>query len=91
MISKKKLSNTQRLTLAAIDAAEWTARLIPAIIGLASIALVAAFVQKEINKEVEASCPKSISVIVEHPTAVGPSYQCVSRAQLQGPAPTFKP
>lgn len=91
MISKKKLSNAQRLTLVAIDAAEWTARLMPAIIGLASVALVAGLVQREINKEVAASCPKSISVVVEHPTAVGPSFQCVSRAQLQGPAQALKP
>lgn len=92
MISKRrKLTAAQQLALATIDAAETLAKLTPAILSLGAVALVAMFVQKEINKKVEIDCPKSISVIVEHPTAVGPSYQCVSRAQLKGPAPALKP
>ena len=92
MISKRrKLTAAQYLALAAIDSAENLSKLAPAILSLGVVALVAIFIQKEINKKVEITCPKSISVIVEHPTAVGPSYQCVSRAQLKGPAPALKP
>lgn len=91
MISRKKPTTTQRVALAAIDAAEGLARFTPVILGLGAIGLTAAFIQKEINKNVEINCPKEISVVVHHPTAVGPSYQCVSRAQLNGPAPAFKP
>lgn len=92
MISKRrKLTAAQHLALSTIDAAENLAKLTPAILSLGAIALVAVFIQKEINRKVAVNCPKEISVIVEHPTAVGPSYQCVSRAQMKGPAPTFKP
>jgi len=92
MISKrKKLNATQHIALVAIDSIEWMTKFTPAIVSLGVVALVAVFIQKEINKKVEITCPKTISVIVEHPTAVGPSYQCVSRAQLKGPAPILKP
>ena len=92
MISKrKKLTATQHIALAAIDSIEWMTKFTPAIVSLGVIAMAAVFIQKEINKKVEITCPKTISVIVEHPTAVGPSYQCVSRAQLKGPAPVLKP
>jgi len=92
MISKrKKLNATQHIALVAIDSIEWMTKLTPAIVSLGVIAMAAVFIQKEINKKVEITCPKTISVIVEHPTAVGPSYQCVSRAQLKGPAPVLKP
>ena len=92
MISKKrKLTATQHLALAAIDSIEGLAKLAPALLSIGVIALVSVFIQKEINRKVEINCPKSISTIVEHPTAVGPSYQCVSRAQLKGPAPALKP
>jgi len=92
MISKRnKLTTAQHLALAAIDSVEWMAKLAPTIVSLGVVALVAVFIQKEINKKVEITCPKTISVIVEQPTAVGPSYQCVSRAQLKGPAPALKP
>lgn len=91
MISKKKLSLGQRLALRTIDAAEDLTRFMPAILGLGAITLTAVFIQKEINRKTEINCPKEISVIIEHPTAMGPSYQCVSRVQLHGPAPTFKP
>lgn len=92
MISKrKKLNATQHIALVAIDSIEWMTKFTPAIVSLGVIAMAAVFIQKEINKKVEIACPKTISVIVEHPTAVGPSYQCVSRAQLKGPAPALKP
>ena len=92
MISKrKKLNATQHIALVAIDSIEWMTKFTPAIVSLGVIALAAVFIQKEINKKVEITCPKTISAIVEHPTAVGPSYQCVSRAQLKGPAPALKP
>lgn len=91
MISKKNLSPTQRAALAIIDTAEELAKYVPALLTAGAIALTAVFIQKEINRKVEETCPKEISVIVRQPTAIGPSYQCISRAQLQGPAPAMKP
>jgi len=92
MISKRrKLTAAQQFALTTIDIAEGLAKMTPGILSVGAIGLTAMFIQKEINKKVEIDCPKSISVIVEHPTAVGPSLQCVSRAQLRGPAPALKP
>lgn len=91
MISRKKLSTGQQLTLAVIDAAEHLARFTPAILTTGVVLLSVIFIQKEINRRVEINCPQSISTVVHHPTAVGPAYQCVSRAQLKGPAAALKP
>lgn len=91
MISKKNLSPAQRAALSMIDAAEELSKYVPVILTIGAIALTAVFIQKEINRKVEETCPKEISVVVHQPTAIGPSYQCISRAQLHGPAPTMKP
>lgn len=91
MISKKNISPSKKVILAAIDAAEYLGKLTPTFLGVAAVVFTVAFIQKEINRKVEINCPDTISVVVHHPTAVGPAYQCVSRAQLHGPAPTYKP
>lgn len=90
MISKRKLSKTQQLTLIAIDAGEALSRLAPTLVAVGAAVVGISFIQKEVNKRVEAKCDPSLYVVIQHPTAVGPAFQCVSRAQLQGPAPALK-
>lgn len=91
MISKRSYSRQQKIFLSAINVAESIAIRMPLILSIGGFLLVIVFIQKGVNKHIQVNCPDSISVIVEHPTAVGPAYQCVSRAQLRGPAPTIKP
>lgn len=91
MISKRIHSRQQKLMLSAINTAEAIAARVPVILSVGGFLLLIVFVQKGVNHHIQINCPKSISMIIEHPTAVGPAYQCVSRAQLKGPAPAFKP
>lgn len=91
MISKRNYTTAQKITLSAINITEKIAAKTPYIltIGVGLLAIIS--IQKMINRNVIDNCPKELSVILYYPTAVGPSYQCVSRAQLRGPAPAFKP
>ena len=91
MISKRNYTLAQRVTLSAINMTEKLAAKTPYIlfVGIGLLSIIS--IQKMVNRNVIDNCPKELSVIVYYPTAVGPSYQCVSRAQLQGPAPVFKP
>ena len=91
MISRRNLSKTQRFALAAIDVSETLSRFAPSLITAAIVISTAFFIQRELNRKVEAKCDPSIYVLVKHPTSAGPVYYCMSRAQLKGPAPTFKP
>ena len=91
MISKRIYSRQQKMMFATIDAAEAIVNRLPVILSIGSFLAVIVFIQKGVNHHIKINCSESISVIVEHPTAVGPAYQCVSRAQLKGPAPALKP
>lgn len=91
MISKRNYSHQQKMLLSLISVAESIHKRGPFIVCIGGFLVGIVTIQKVMNHHVEINCPKSISVIVEQPTSVGPVYQCVSRAQLKGPAPTFKP
>lgn len=90
MISKKNFTTTQRLILFCDSAVEGLARRVPLILTAGLLGLAVVYIQKELNSKVEQTCDTSIYEVVHHPTAVGPAYQCVSRAQLRGPAPALK-
>lgn len=89
MISKRNYSSTQKFTLLCIDTAEKLAVHVPTILLTGAAILGIVFTQKAINRRVEAKCDLSVYVVVQHPTAVGPVYQCISRARLKGPAPAL--
>jgi hypothetical protein len=90
MISRKNFSITQKIMLLCDSATESLARRVPLILTAGLIGVAVVYIQKEINRKVEITCNSSIYEIVHHPTAIGPAYQCVSRAQLRGPAPALK-
>ena len=90
MISRKNFSITQKIMLLCDSATELLARKVSLILTAGLIGAAVVYVQKEINRKVEITCNSSIYEIVHHPTAIGPAYQCVSRAQLRGPAPALK-
>lgn len=91
MISKRIHSQRQKILLSAIDMTESIVKRIPLMLSIGGFFGVIALIQAAVNHHVEVNCPESISVVVHHPTAMGPAYQCVSRVQLRGPAPAFKP
>ena len=90
MISKKRLSKTQRITLRMIDAAEWFGTRIYWILGGGAVLLGVYGVNTITNNIVLNTCDRSLYVVTTTPTAVGPSYNCVSRAVHYGPAPVHK-
>jgi hypothetical protein len=90
MISRRKLTRSQRIALRTITAAEWLASKTPWILAAGVVGLSVVFIQHRINDRVTSTCDLSIYKIELTSTAFGPSYSCVSRAVRQGPAPTFK-
>lgn len=90
MISKRKLTRSQRIALRMITAAEWLGSKTPWILASGVGVLTVVFIQNSINNRVTSTCDLSIYKLDFTPTAFGPAYSCVSRAVQQGPAPTFK-
>ena len=90
MISKRKLTRSQRIALRTITVAEWLASKTPWILAAGVAGLSIVFIQHRINDRVTNTCNLSIYMLESTPTAFGPAYSCVSRAVRQGPAPTFK-
>jgi hypothetical protein len=90
MISKKRLSKTQRITLRMIDAAEWFGARVYWFIGGGAVLFGIYGVNTITNNIVLNTCDRSLYVVTTTPTAIGPAYNCVSRALHYGPAPTYK-
>jgi hypothetical protein len=90
MISKRKLTRSQRIALRTITAAEWLASKTPWILASGVAVLSIVFIQNRINDHVTSTCKLSVYKLEFTSTAFGPAYSCVSRAVQQGPAPTFK-
>jgi len=90
MISKKRLTTSQRIALRVLDAAEWMGSKTPWILASGVAVLTVIFIQNQINHRITSTCDLSIYKLESTPTAFGPAYSCVSRAVQQGPAPVFK-
>jgi hypothetical protein len=90
MISKRKLTRSQRIALRTITVAEWLASKTPWILASGVAVLSIVFIQNRINDRVTSTCNLSVYKLEFTSTAFGPAYSCVSRAVQQGPAPTFK-
>jgi hypothetical protein len=90
MISKKRFTTAQKISLFCIDAVELIAIKVPIILAVGLVGLAVVFTQKGINHRITNTCNRTIYELVHHPTAFGPAYQCVSRAQLRGPAKALK-
>lgn len=90
MISKRPLSQSQRIALRMVDAAEFVGGNIHWVLVLGASLLTAALLHNKINNHIQNNCNRLLYQVVETPTAFGPAYSCISRVQKQGPAPTFK-
>ena len=90
MISRKRLTKTQRITLRMIDVAEWFQSRAYWIMGGGLIFFGVVGINTITNNIVLNTCDRSIYVVTSTPTAIGPAYNCVSRALHYGPAPAKK-
>lgn len=91
MISKRRFTPAQKISLFCIDAVELIATKVPIILTVGLVGLAVVLTQQGINQRITNNCDRTIYELVHHPTAFGPAYQCVSRAQLRGPAKALIP